>query len=74
MDRLIVLGIFLAALFYLYFKLVKKKGCSGCPSSKKECGKRQSCQPKGLEKSSLQKSTSPAGKSLHYQKIKELKN
>ena len=69
MDRLIVLGIFLAALFYLYFKLVKKKGCSGCPQSKKGCINSQSCQPK-----SVGQSTSPTVKSAHYEQVKELKN
>jgi|GEM_PF-6059866 len=37
MDTIIVLAIFGVALFYLYIKLVKKKGCSGCSQSKGDC-------------------------------------
>ncbi|MDG9729120.1 FeoB-associated Cys-rich membrane protein [Ignatzschineria sp. RMDPL8A] len=37
MDTIIVLALFGVALFYLYIKLVKKKGCSGCSQSKGGC-------------------------------------
>ncbi len=50
MDTIIVLAIFGVALFYLYIKLVKKKGCSGCSQSKGGCmsGAKgaTSCKPK----------------------------
>lgn len=52
MDTIIVLAIFGVALFYLYIKLVKKKGCSGCSQSKGSCmsGAKSavSCKPKTI--------------------------
>lgn len=34
MDYLIIAVVFAVACVYIYYKLVKKKGCSGCASSK----------------------------------------
>ncbi|MDO5680799.1 MAG: FeoB-associated Cys-rich membrane protein [Pelistega sp.] len=34
MDYLIIAVVFAVACGYIYYKLVKKKGCSGCASSK----------------------------------------